>query len=65
MRAIDDRAMDLAAENTQLPAALLRFIVGETPAQAEKALRSLWREGVGASVDLLGEATVSAAEADA
>ena len=127
VRAIDDRAMDLAAENAQLRAALLRFIdvapachsvddlaahlvgflgevrerslpldaavrlgdsragsaalgsaaaagvrhvahrfiVGETPPQAEKALRSLWREGVGASVDLLGEATVSAAEADA
>ena len=41
-----------------------RFIVGETPQAAEKALRSLWRDGVGASVDLLGEATVTTAEAD-
>jgi RHH-type proline utilization regulon transcriptional repressor/proline dehydrogenase/delta 1-pyrroline-5-carboxylate dehydrogenase len=127
LRAIDDRAMDLASENAQLRAALLRFIdvapacrsvddlaahlvgflgelperslpldaavrlgdsragraalgsaaaagvrhvahrfiVGETPAQAEKVLRSLWQEGVGASVDLLGEATVAATEADA
>jgi RHH-type proline utilization regulon transcriptional repressor/proline dehydrogenase/delta 1-pyrroline-5-carboxylate dehydrogenase len=127
MRALDDHAMDLAAENAQLRAALLRFIdvapacrslddlaahlvgflrdvderslpldaamrlgdsragraalgsaaaagvrhvahrfiVGETPKQAEKALRSLWREGASASVDLLGEATLTASEADA
>jgi RHH-type proline utilization regulon transcriptional repressor/proline dehydrogenase/delta 1-pyrroline-5-carboxylate dehydrogenase len=42
-----------------------RFIVGETPRQAERALRALWREGASASVDLLGEATVTEAEADA
>ena len=41
-----------------------RFIVGETPRSAEKVLRSLWRDGVASSVDLLGEATVTAAEAD-
>src|SRR5688500_645774 len=41
-----------------------RFIVGETPRQVEGLLRSLWRRGVGTSVDLLGEATVTAAEAD-
>jgi RHH-type proline utilization regulon transcriptional repressor/proline dehydrogenase/delta 1-pyrroline-5-carboxylate dehydrogenase len=41
-----------------------RFIVGETPAQAIPALERLWREGAAASVDLLGEATVTAAEAD-
>src|SRR4051812_42992068 len=41
-----------------------RFIVGETPADAIPALERLWREGAAASVDLLGEATVTAAEAD-
>ncbi len=41
-----------------------RFIVAETPAGAEELLGRLWRSDVGASVDLLGEATVSAAEAD-
>ena len=127
LRALDERAMDLASDNAQLRAALLRFIdvapacrslddlaahlvgllrdvderslpldaairlgdskagraalgtaaaagvrhvahrfiVGETPQQAEKPLRALWREGVGASVDLLGEATLTAGEADA
>jgi proline dehydrogenase len=42
-----------------------RFIVGATPNAAAKTLRGLWQEGVSASVDLLGEATVTAAEADA
>jgi len=41
-----------------------RFIVGETPREAEKTLRSLWEDGVGTSVDLLGEATITAGEAD-
>ena len=41
-----------------------RFIVGEDPQAALPALRKLWRDGIGASVDLLGEATVTAAEAD-
>lgn len=41
-----------------------RFIVGESPRDAERVLRSLWREGVASSVDLLGEATVTAAEAE-
>jgi RHH-type proline utilization regulon transcriptional repressor/proline dehydrogenase/delta 1-pyrroline-5-carboxylate dehydrogenase len=42
-----------------------RFIVGETPAAALGVLRGLWGHGVASSVDLLGEATVTAAEADA
>ncbi len=42
-----------------------RFIVGETPAAALPALRQLWERGAAASVDLLGEATVTPAEADA
>src|SRR4030088_15779 len=42
-----------------------RFIVGETPRSARGGLRSLWNHGSGSSVDLLGEATVTAAEADA
>jgi proline dehydrogenase len=41
-----------------------RFIVGETPASALRVLRGLWDRGVASSVDLLGEATVTAAEAD-
>ena len=41
-----------------------RFIVGVTPADAHGDLRDLWQDGTGASVDLLGEATVTAPEAD-
>jgi proline dehydrogenase len=41
-----------------------RFIVGETPAAALGVLRDLWNRGVASSVDLLGEATVTQAEAD-
>jgi RHH-type proline utilization regulon transcriptional repressor/proline dehydrogenase/delta 1-pyrroline-5-carboxylate dehydrogenase len=41
-----------------------RFIVGETPREATGVLEELWRKGVATSVDLLGEATVTAAEAD-
>ena len=41
-----------------------RFIVGEDPRAALSVLRGLWDHGVASSVDLLGEATVTAAEAD-
>jgi RHH-type proline utilization regulon transcriptional repressor/proline dehydrogenase/delta 1-pyrroline-5-carboxylate dehydrogenase len=41
-----------------------RFIVGESPAAARGVLRDLWKRGVASSVDLLGEATVTDAEAD-
>jgi len=41
-----------------------RFIVGETPEAALRVLRALWERGVASSVDLLGEATVTAPEAD-
>ena len=41
-----------------------RFIVGETPADAARVLRGLWERGVASTVDLLGEATVTASEAD-
>ena len=41
-----------------------RFIVAPTPREARGTLRRLWRDGTAASVDLLGEATVTAAEAD-
>jgi RHH-type proline utilization regulon transcriptional repressor/proline dehydrogenase/delta 1-pyrroline-5-carboxylate dehydrogenase len=126
LKALDDRAMDLAAEDAELRAALFRFvdvvpacrslddlaahltsyleqvhthppslraamrmgdskagrtalgaagaagvrhmahrfIVGADPAAALPTLRGLWRDGIGASVDLLGEATVTSAEAD-
>ncbi len=41
-----------------------RFIVGETPRAALGTLRRLWETGVASSVDLLGEATVTEAEAE-
>jgi RHH-type proline utilization regulon transcriptional repressor/proline dehydrogenase/delta 1-pyrroline-5-carboxylate dehydrogenase len=41
-----------------------RFIVGESPRDAVKVLRALWEQGVASTVDLLGEATVTPAEAD-
>src|SRR4029450_6085868 len=41
-----------------------RFIVAETPKEATKILQELWRSGAATSVDLLGEATVTSAEAD-
>jgi RHH-type proline utilization regulon transcriptional repressor/proline dehydrogenase/delta 1-pyrroline-5-carboxylate dehydrogenase len=41
-----------------------RFIVGETPSAALGVLRHLWERGVASTVDLLGEATVTEAEAD-
>ena len=40
-----------------------RFIVGEDPKAALGDLRELWKDGVASSVDLLGEATVTQAEA--
>src|SRR5687767_9801667 len=40
-----------------------RFIVGEDPKAALGTLRELWKDGVASSVDLLGEATVTQAEA--
>jgi len=41
-----------------------RFIVGSSPKDAVGVLRDLWRSGIASSVDLLGEATVTQAEAD-
>jgi RHH-type proline utilization regulon transcriptional repressor/proline dehydrogenase/delta 1-pyrroline-5-carboxylate dehydrogenase len=41
-----------------------RFIVAESPKAAWRELRELWSAGIAASLDLLGEATVTAAEAD-
>ena len=41
-----------------------RFIVGAHPRDAAPSLRELWRRGVCSTVDLLGEATVTQAEAD-
>src|SRR6185369_16942309 len=40
-----------------------RFIVDEDPKATLNVLRDLWKDGVASSVDLLGEATVTAAEA--
>jgi RHH-type proline utilization regulon transcriptional repressor/proline dehydrogenase/delta 1-pyrroline-5-carboxylate dehydrogenase len=41
-----------------------QFIVGETAPEAVQELHRLWRSGSAATVDLLGEKTVVAAEAD-
>src|SRR5215208_7056232 len=41
-----------------------RFIVGESPKAALGTLRELWKDGVASSVDLLGDATVTQAEAE-
>ena len=41
-----------------------RFIVGATPKDAIPVLRGLWNDGIASTVDLLGEATVTQAEAD-
>src|SRR5215211_1526164 len=41
-----------------------RFIVGESPKAALKAIRHLWDNGAAVSLDLLGEATVTEPEAD-
>ncbi len=41
-----------------------RFIVGESPKAALGVLKHLWHRGIASSVDLLGEATVTAEEAD-
>jgi len=41
-----------------------RFIVGETPKAALRTIRHLWESGAAVSLDLLGEATVTEAEAD-
>jgi proline dehydrogenase len=41
-----------------------RFIVGETPRDATGVMEELWRHGVATSVDLLGEATITTAEAE-
>ena len=41
-----------------------RFIVGETPKDALPDLRGLWKDGAATTVDLLGEATITTAEAD-
>ena len=40
-----------------------RFIVGESPRAALGVFKDLWKDGVASSVDLLGEATVTQAEA--
>ena len=40
-----------------------RFIVGESPRDALGVFKDLWKDGVASSVDLLGEATVTQAEA--
>ena len=41
-----------------------QFIVGATPEEAVARLHQLWRQGSGFVVDLLGEKTVTEAEAD-
>jgi RHH-type proline utilization regulon transcriptional repressor/proline dehydrogenase/delta 1-pyrroline-5-carboxylate dehydrogenase len=67
------RAADTKAGRVALGAAVAagvrhmshRFIVGESAADAGRELRRMWADGIASSVDLLGEVTVTAAEADA
>jgi len=67
MRAADSaagrRALGLAA-TAGIRHMAHRFIIGEGPEQALPTLAGLWKEGIGSSLDLLGEATVAPAEAD-
>jgi proline dehydrogenase len=56
------RALGMAAA-TGVKHMARRFIVGESPKAALGDLRDLWKDGVASSVDLLGEATVTQAEA--
>ena len=41
-----------------------QFIVGQTPAEAVTGLRRLWTDGRASTVDLLGEKTLTEADAD-
>src|SRR5215213_9747606 len=41
-----------------------RFIAGQSAGDAATALEALWRDGFAATVDLLGEKTLTAADAD-
>src|SRR3954469_21366584 len=41
-----------------------RFIAGQSARDAARALEELWRDGFAATVDLLGEKTLTAADAD-
>ena len=68
LRMADSRAGRLAlgaATATGVRRMAHRFIVGEDPDAALPVLERLWSHGVASSVDLLGEATVTPAEADA
>jgi proline dehydrogenase len=41
-----------------------RFIIGASPGDALDHLKARWKRGIGSTLDLLGEATVTAPEAD-
>jgi proline dehydrogenase len=67
-RAADSRTLGRASGRvaaTMVRQMAGRFIVGESVADAERVLGSLWRQGVAVTVDLLGEATVTHAEGQA
>ncbi|GIK18049.1 MAG: aldehyde dehydrogenase family protein [Leptolyngbya sp. PLA2] len=51
--------------SSQIKGMASKFIAGADAASALPGLRDLWKEGIAFSVDLLGEACVSDAEADA
>ncbi len=59
------RGMMAATISSQIKSMASKFIAGKDAAGALPGLRSLWDDGIGFSVDLLGEACVSDAEADA
>jgi proline dehydrogenase len=67
MRAADSRAGRVAlgaAVTAAVRHMAHRFIAGTTPADSMRELGKLWERGIASTVDLLGEATVTAAEAD-
>lgn len=59
-------AGELVARAIRLNGARLarRFIAGQTPAEVTETVRDLWERGFAFTLDLLGEATVTEAEAD-
>src|SRR5204862_2524778 len=58
------RAITASVARRQIRRMAEQFIVGTSPDDAVRGLHSLWKQGSGFVVDLLGEKTVTAGEAD-
>lgn len=57
--------MSVAVARHNIARMARQFIIGTTPAEVSENVERLWEAGTGATVDLLGEKTLSSAEADA